>query len=319
VKKKSPPYAIIGAAVLGIIAVFIYLQHEKSVQAAAQAAMDKARADAQAAIEKANQQKPAPSVNEVQTHMRKVYYATQPIDPGVRISASFFETKLTPDNVLPDAYTEGPNVDLVGWFATRTIEKGDPLTPRNVGKVLPFMEGRIAPGMRAVALSVFNGGDPNATGGFVVDGDKVDLLATRITTDGNYQYDTQLFMQNLSVLYVPGTPTKTEETSGVNPIASAGQISIMVEVTPEQAQALIHMTHSKNMRLSMILRSRRDTTEAKIKPFVGMDYIENPKKLQTMTDKSITRVDELGKQIEEEEKKQGQGNTNETAPTPPSP
>ena len=38
-KKKSPPYAIIGAAVLGLLAVVFYVQHEKAVQAAADAAL----------------------------------------------------------------------------------------------------------------------------------------------------------------------------------------------------------------------------------------------------------------------------------------
>ncbi len=320
-KKKSPPYAIIGAAVLGIIAVFIYLQHEKAVQAQVQAAIDQANRDKQAAIDAANARPPTPTVvDATATNMRKVYYATQPIDPGVRISPSFFELKLTPNDVLPDAYSEGPNVDLVGMFATRTIEKGDAFTPRNVGKELPFLEGRISPGMRAIALPIFNA-DQNSTGGFVVDGDKVDLLMTRfVNHDPGKMYDTALVLQNLKVLFVPGPPTKTEQTNGVNPVPSAGPISVMFEVTPEQAAALISLAQAgKDVRFNMILRSRRDTEEIKIKPFVAADYYENPKKLQTNADKSIERVNALKAQIEAEEKKQAEGNTTNATPTTPSP
>lgn len=321
-KKKSPPYAIIGAVVLGLFAVIFYVQHEKAVKADADAAMAKIRQDAQDALDKANAanaSKPTTTVQETNTHMRGVLYATQPIDPGVRISPSFFEVKQTPEGILPDAYTDKNNDDVIGSYAVRHIEKGDPLNNRNVGKTLPFMEGRIPPGMRAVALNIFTGGEPNATGGFVVDGDKVDILATRISPDGAWQYDTQMFMQNLQVLYVPGPTMRTDKTSGLTPVAgAAGTMAVMFEVTPEQAQALVNMSHSKDLRLSMILRSRRDNTEVKVKPYVGYDYDENPKKLQKMTDTSIQRVQDLQKQIEAEEAK-NQGTTNATTPPPPAP
>ena len=49
----------------------------------------------------------------------------------------------------------------------------------------------------------------------------------------------------------------------------------------------------------MILRARKDTSEVKIKPFVGADYHATiSRKVQKMTDKSVLRVQELQKQIE---------------------
>ena len=39
-KKKSPPYAIIGAAIFGILAIFLYIQHDNAQKAAAQAQID---------------------------------------------------------------------------------------------------------------------------------------------------------------------------------------------------------------------------------------------------------------------------------------
>jgi len=70
----------------------------------------------------------------------------------------------------------------------------------------------------------------------------------------------------------------------------------------------------------MILRSRMDNSEIKIKRFDSADYEGDYTRVQRMTDKSIARVKELEQQIEDAEKTQGQGNTNETPnPTPPSP
>ena len=316
-KKKSPPYAIIGAVILGFAAIGFFL-HWKTVQdQAAAAAVEKARADLQAQIEDLKNAKQV-TVVPTPTNMRNVLYATQPVDAGLKISSAFFEKKLTPNEILPDAYTD--QSDTVGFFAIRNIEKGDPLTPRNIAKTLPYLTQRIPLGMRALALPIFNA-DVNNTGGFAVDGDKVDLLFSTLAQDSTV-LKTQLVMQNLDVLYVPGPKIESDEINGIAPVPAPGEpISITFQVTPEQAQALVFMSQVKNGRFSMILRSRRDKSEIKIKPFAAEDYMGNFQKIQKTTDTSLARVQELAEKIEAEEKTQGsQGNTNETPnPTPPSP
>jgi Flp pilus assembly protein CpaB len=319
VKKKTPPYAIIGAVLLGILSIVFFL-HWKSVQ-------DQAAADRESALRTQMQQemddlknKPTAPVVITQTNMRPVYFATQPVQAGEKISSAFFEKKLTPNEILPDAYTD--QTDIVGFYAIRTIEKGDPLTPRNIGKTLPLMSDRISLGMRALALPVFNA-ENNATGGFIVDGDKVDLLYSVNSKDDSIKYNTQTVMQNVKILYVPGPKYESDQVNGVTPVPPpGGALSVTFEVTPEQAQALIFLSNAKNAHFSMILRSRRDTGElAKIKPFDINDYDPlNLKKVQKTVDKSVERVNELAKEIEAQEKAQGQGTTNETPnPTPPTP
>jgi Flp pilus assembly protein CpaB len=176
--------------------------------------------------------------------------------------------------------------------------------------------------MRAVSLTVFNA-DLNNTGGFAVDGDRVDLLFTRHTEDDAYLVNTQLVMQNLSILYIPGPKIESDQIQGIVPAPPPGDpISVTFEVTPEQAQALAYMTQIKNGKFSMILRARRDKSEIKIKPFAGSDYSGDFHNLQTkVVDKSMQRVQELAEKIQAQEKAQGaQGNTNETTnPTQPSP
>ena len=98
--------------------------------------------------------KNAQPVVQTDTNMRKVFYATQPVEAGAKISPAFYEEKLTPNDVLPDAYSDGTTWSA--YYAIRPIEKGDPLTPRNVGKTLPFLAERIPAGMRAMALPIFN-------------------------------------------------------------------------------------------------------------------------------------------------------------------
>jgi Flp pilus assembly protein CpaB len=319
VKKKSPPYAIIGAALLGIIAIVAFI-HWKNVQDQnAAAALAKAQADAQAAIDAAKAQA-APTVTVTPTDMRNVLYATQPVEAGAKISSAFYEKKLTPDDILPEAYSDKD--DIVGYYAVRNIEKGDPLTPHNIGKSLPYLSQRITPGMRAISLTCFNA-QYNDTGGFAVDGDKVDLLFT--STDHNIALKTEMVLQNVTVLYVPGPKIESDQINGIVPAAPPGDpISVTFEVTPEQAQALVFMSEVKpdqGGHFSMILRSRQDTSELKFKPFDADTYAYEWQKVQKMADKSAVRVQELEQKIDAEQKAQAaQGNTNETTnPTQPSP
>lgn len=315
-KKKSPPYAIIGAVILGLVAIYAFVQWKAAEEKKTQDAVAAANASAAAALADAKSKQV--SVTPTTTNLRNVLYATQPVEPGARISAAFFEKKLTPKDILPDAFSG--DSDIVGWYAVRKIEKGDPLTPRNIGKSLPYMEQRISPGMRAISLKVFNAQD-NMTGGFAVDGDRVDLLYTSLSEDNKYQYGTHILMQNLKILFVPGPAIKTEKTDGVTPVtAPSDSVAITFEVTPEQAEALEYVANVKSARIGMILRSRADDTQVKIKPFNSED-MSNLTKVQKITDKSYDRVKELAAEIEAKAKAEGtQGTPNETTPpTPPSP
>jgi Flp pilus assembly protein CpaB len=307
VKKKSPPYAFIAAAVLFIIAAIILWKWKQSQDAAAAAAVAAQQAADQAKIDEASRSHVAAVVSP--TNMRSVLYATQPLAPGALISPGFFEKKDTPDNVLPDAYTDGDKV--VGLYVLRPIEPGDPLTHHNVGSDLPIMSQRITPGMRIIELPVIK--EANDSSGFIVDGDKVDLLYTIGAT-------TQLVMQNVNVFYVPAAANnRTDQSAGLAPI-EALTAPVVFQVTPEQAQALIGLSQGTG-RFSMLLRARKDQDEIHIRPFDRDDYTDNLKRIQKLVDTSNQRVDALAAAIQaKEQSAAAQGNTNETTtPTLPPP
>jgi Flp pilus assembly protein CpaB len=317
VKKKSPPYAILGAAVIGLLGIFLLFKWKQGMDASQAASLAAQKAELEKEIEDAKAAQ-VPVVQQTPTNMRNVYYATQPVEAGAKISPAFYEKKLTPNDVLPEAYGEG--ADIVGFYAIRPIEKGDPLTPHNVGKTLPYLAERIPAGMRALALPIFNGGDANNTGGFAVDGDYVDLLLTITTVDSGELVNTQTVLQNVQVLFMPQQQTRSDLTVGVTP---SQPLSVTFLVTPEEAQSLIFLEQVKNGHFSMILRGRSDRDVTKLKPY-AVSSNDDLKRVQRLTDKSYDRVAQLQKEIEAAEQKEkaqaSQGSTNETtAPTPPSP
>jgi Flp pilus assembly protein CpaB len=170
--------------------------------------------------------------------------------------------------------------------------------------------------MRALALTIFNS-DLNDTGGFVVDGDKVDLLYTVAGPEA--ELNTQTILQNLKVLFVPGPATRSDQTEGVVPAPTPGSgLAVTFEVTPEEAQELIYLSTARLGKFSMILRSGKDDTEVKVKPFALADLDPNNlRRVQRVADKSVERVKALAAEISAQEK--AQGNTNETNTPPATP
>lgn len=312
-KKKNNFLPFVMAGLLAVVALFALFKWQQikaaQLDAAIQAQKD---ADAKALAEAQDKQV---TVAPVQTNMRPVLYATQPVEPGVLISPAFYEKKQTPTDLLPDAYTDKD--DITGFYAVRHIEKGDPITPRNVNRRLPTIAQRLNPGMRALSLPIFNA-ELNDTGGFVVDGDKVDLLYT--VGSGDNSVNTQTVLQNLKVLFMPGPQQRSDQTDGVNPTpAPGGTIGVTFEVTPEEAQELIYLTQAtKQGRFSMILRSGKDDAEVKVKPFAIADYDpSNLRKIQQVADKSEQRVKALAAEIAAKEKAQGPTNETNTPPAAP--
>lgn len=319
-KKKSPPYAIIIAGIVGLLGIFLLFQWKQRMDSSSDAKVAAATKTLQDEIDQLKAQ-PQTVVQQVPTNMRNVYYATQPIEAGVKISPAFYEKKLTPNDILPEAYGEG--ADIVGFYAIRPVEKGDPLTPHNIDKNLPYLSERIPPGMRAMAIPIFNNGEANNTGGFAVDGDWVDLLFTLSApnSQGGEELivNTQTILQNVQVLYIPQTQTRSDTTVGLVPTQP---LSVTFLVTPEEAQTLLYLEQLKHGKFTMILRGRNDRNVAKLRPYV-INSTDDLRKVQRKTDASYDRVAQLQKQIEAQEQKEkaqeAQGSTNETTPTPPSP
>lgn len=134
--------------------------------------------------------------------------------------------------------------------ALRTIEAGEAILP---GKVTGFGEKAtlsavIDKAMRAVTIRVNN---ISGVAGFVVPGDKVDILVTRKDNDG--KPTTDILLQNVKVL---GIDQKASEDLDKPSVAKA----LTLEVTPIQAQKL---TLAQQVgQLSLVLRHVSNSAQA---------------------------------------------------------
>ncbi len=154
--------------------------------------------------------------------------------------------------------TRSSKADYAGSVVREPILAGEPIVSRKIVRAgdSGYMAAYLEPGMRAMAIRVTV---ETAAGGFILPGDRVDVLLTRETTLGNLgaqesdrsKFASSTVMQNIKVLAIDqSTRADDDEQAVVGATAT-------LEVGPRDAEALA-LAKSEG-ELSLVLRSYADT------------------------------------------------------------
>ena len=157
-----------------------------------------------------------------------------------------------------DLATGGAKADYVGSVVREPILAGEPIIGRKIVRAgdSGYMAAYLEPGMRAMAIRVTV---ETAAGGFILPGDRVDVLLTRETNLSNVgaqegdrsKFASSTVMQNIKVLAIDqSTRAGDDEQAVVGATAT-------LEVGPRDAEALA-LAKSEG-ELSLVLRSYADT------------------------------------------------------------
>lgn len=152
----------------------------------------------------------------------------------------------------------GAKADFVGSVVREPILAGEPIVSRKIVRAgdSGYMAAYLEPGMRAMAIRVTV---ETAAGGFILPGDRVDVLLTRETTLSNIgaqegdrsKFTSSTVMQNVKVLAIDqSTRAGDDEQAVVGATAT-------LELNPRDAEALA-LAKSEG-ELSLVLRSYADT------------------------------------------------------------
>ena len=162
-----------------------------------------------------------------------VVVAAQPIARGVVLQPQLLKVVRYPqDSVPPGALTDIAQTTQGGQrLALRPIAPNEPILADRVttpgGKL--NLSAAMTPGMRAVT---FRSDDVAGVAGFVLPGDRVDVLLTRTVGEGSAQSTvTQVLGQNIKILAVDQLADEATD----KPVVGR---ALTVEVTPEFAQAI---------------------------------------------------------------------------------
>lgn len=154
--------------------------------------------------------------------------------------------------------TGGAKGDYIGSVVREPILAGEPIIGRKIVRAgdSGYMAAYLEPGMRAMAISVTV---ETAAGGFILPGDRVDVVLTRETNLSNVgssegdraKFTTATVMQNIKVLAIDqSTRAGDDEQAVIGATAT-------LEVGPRDAEALA-LAKSEG-ELSLVLRSYADT------------------------------------------------------------
>ena len=160
--------------------------------------------------------------------------------------------------VAANLATANSKADYAGSVVREPILAGEPIVSRKIVRAgdSGYMAAYLEPGMRAMAIRVTV---ETAAGGFILPGDRVDVLLTRETTLGNLgaqesdrsKFASSTVMQNIKVLAIDqSTRAGDDEQAVVGATAT-------LEVGPRDAEALA-LAKSEG-ELSLVLRSYADT------------------------------------------------------------
>ena len=104
--------------------------------------------------------------------------------------------KATKDLIAP----QNAMLAFVGAIVKDSIAIGEPLTARKVIRAADsnYMAVVVAPGMRAISIPI---SAETSVGGFILPGDRVDVIQSRAGPDGK-SYETQTLMRNVRILAI---------------------------------------------------------------------------------------------------------------------
>jgi pilus assembly protein CpaB len=157
-----------------------------------------------------------------------------------------------------DVATGGGKAEYFGSVVREPILAGEPIIGRKIVRAgdSGYMAAYLEPGMRAMAIRV---NVETAAGGFILPGDRVDLVLTREANLGNVgasegdrsKFTSATVLQNIKVLAIDqSTRAGDDEQAVVGATAT-------LEVGPRDAEALA-LAKSEG-ELSLVLRSYADT------------------------------------------------------------
>ncbi len=189
----------------------------------------------------------------------KVLVARQGIGVGERLNANILEWQDWPSGVVrPEFITSemAPNAqdELDGAVARFVFFEGEPIREAKLARSdQGYLSAVIEPGMRAVSISIKA---KSGAGGFIVPNDRVDVVLTSRTDNGERS---ETILQNVKVLVIDsrvdysssqGNEVRQEEMAFLN------ETIAVLELNPIQSETIVNA--SEIGQLALILRSVAD-------------------------------------------------------------
>ncbi len=205
------------------------------------------------------------------SNMENVVVAAVEIPFGQMVEPQHVKLVSMPRGTAPsDAFDTVEKV--TGRIAAFTLLQGDILRGARLAEHLggSTLASLITPNKRAISVRV---DDVVGVGGFLLPGNRVDVLATKQGRGGSSEADSETILHNLRVLAVD----QTASTDKTQPVVVR---AVTLEMTPEEAEILVKA--QTEGRLQLALRNpldEQEKPEAKPEPVVVVAPTPAPKRV----------------------------------------
>jgi len=170
----------------------------------------------------------------------QVLVATKTLPVGTIIGPDAVRYQTWPKDLVDNAYyikgSQPSSQAVVGTVVRYAITAGQPVTQGALIKPgdRGFLAAALAPGMRAVTISVTA---QASVAGFVFPGDRVDLLLTQTVPGGDQPLKaTETIIRNLRVLATDQKTDKTSDAEGKTQVVTFSNVTL--EATPKIAEKI---------------------------------------------------------------------------------
>jgi len=175
-------------------------------------------------------------------NMKNVVVATVEIPFGQMIEAQQVAIVRMPKDAVPDDAFDS-NEKVVGKIATFALLRGDVLRSARLAEHLggSTLASLIAPDKRAISVRV---DDVVGVGGFLLPGNRVDVLATKQSNGGSNDAESRTILQDLRVLAV-------DQTAGTDKTQPVVVRAVTLEMSAKEAEVLVRAQSEGKLQLAL--------------------------------------------------------------------
>jgi pilus assembly protein CpaB len=212
-----------------------------------------------------------------QVSTSEVLVAASDLAPGQKLLAEQVRWQKWPRSSVDASFltdSNTPNLDAVvkGTVVRSPIVTGEPVTEAKIVRsdATGFMAATLSPGMRAVSIPI---NVASLAGGFILPNDRVDLLLTSQSMDGQHHFRTTTLFRNVRVLAIDQAFADTKNPDKNQKPVSDVRTATM-ELTPQQAERVARAQASGVLSLS--LRSLAENVAGKSRVQMARAKYDNP-------------------------------------------
>lgn len=175
-------------------------------------------------------------------NMKNVVVATVEIPFGQMIEAQQVAIVRMPKDAVPDDAFDS-NEKVLGKIATFALLRGDVLRSARLAEHLggSTLASLIAPDKRAISVRV---DDVVGVGGFLLPGNRVDVLATRQSDGSSNDAESRTILQDLRVLAV-------DQTAGTDKTQPVVVRAVTLEMSAKEAEILVKAQSEGKLQLAL--------------------------------------------------------------------